>query len=172
MTVIVASTPTSKKINGNQERLEAIFHTVDTIKSDLSKCGMRLQACREFSGITPFATTNGSFTGTYGLPAGLLGLVIASLIAAFMSTISTHLNWGASYIVNDFYRRFIGKNPPGKTTGQGGPDFHYWVNGPGCHGCTFTAKCPAGLPYSPPDRGRNRIVVFATLVLVANKCGQ
>ncbi|MDG1261472.1 MAG: Na+:solute symporter [Flavobacteriales bacterium] len=41
------------------------------------------------------------------LPAGLLGLVVASLIAAFMSTISTHLNWGASYVVNDFYKRFI-----------------------------------------------------------------
>lgn len=41
------------------------------------------------------------------LPAGLLGLVIASLIAAFMSTISTHLNWGSSYVVNDFYQRFI-----------------------------------------------------------------
>jgi len=41
------------------------------------------------------------------LPKGLLGLVIASLIAALMSTISTHLNWGASYIVNDFYNRFI-----------------------------------------------------------------
>jgi len=41
------------------------------------------------------------------LPAGLLGLVVASLIAAFMSTISTHLNWGASYIVNDFYGRFV-----------------------------------------------------------------
>jgi len=41
------------------------------------------------------------------LPAGLLGLVIAALIAALMSTISTHLNWGSSYIVNDFYQRFI-----------------------------------------------------------------
>ncbi len=41
------------------------------------------------------------------LPAGLLGLVAASLIAAYMSTMSTHLNWGASYVVNDFYRRFI-----------------------------------------------------------------
>ena len=41
------------------------------------------------------------------LPAGLLGLVITSLIAAFMSTISTHLNWGSSYVVNDFYLRFI-----------------------------------------------------------------
>ncbi|HSJ67844.1 MAG TPA: sodium:solute symporter family protein [Anditalea sp.] len=41
------------------------------------------------------------------LPVGLLGVVLASLIAAFMSTISTHLNWGSSYIVNDFYVRFI-----------------------------------------------------------------
>ncbi|GJM34113.1 MAG: sodium/glucose cotransporter [Saprospiraceae bacterium] len=41
------------------------------------------------------------------LPPGLLGLVAASLIAAFMSTISTQLNLGASYLVNDFYQRFI-----------------------------------------------------------------
>ncbi len=41
------------------------------------------------------------------LPTGLLGLVVAALIAAFMSTIATHLNWGSSYIVNDFYCRFI-----------------------------------------------------------------
>jgi len=41
------------------------------------------------------------------LPKGLLGLVLASLIAAFMSTISTHLNWGASYMVNDIHGRFI-----------------------------------------------------------------
>ena len=41
------------------------------------------------------------------LPNGLLGVVIASLVAAFMSTISTHLNWGASYISHDYYRRFV-----------------------------------------------------------------
>ncbi|MGB3777444.1 MAG: sodium:solute symporter family protein [Tunicatimonas sp.] len=41
------------------------------------------------------------------LPTGLLGLVAASLIAAFMSTISTQLNLGASYLVNDFYQRFV-----------------------------------------------------------------
>jgi Na+/proline symporter len=41
------------------------------------------------------------------LPSGLLGLVVASLAAAYMSTISTHLNWGASYVVSDFYRRFV-----------------------------------------------------------------
>ena len=44
------------------------------------------------------------------LPPGLLGLVAASLIAAFMSTMSTQLNLGASYLVNDFYKRFINKS--------------------------------------------------------------
>ena len=44
------------------------------------------------------------------LPSGLLGLVIASLVAAYMSTISTHLNWGSSYIVNDFYKQQIKKD--------------------------------------------------------------
>ena len=44
------------------------------------------------------------------LPTGLLGLVLASLIAAFMSTISSHLNWGASYISIDFYKRFVKKD--------------------------------------------------------------
>lgn len=44
------------------------------------------------------------------LPAGWLGLVAASLIAAYMSTIATHLNWGSSYLVQDFYVRFINPN--------------------------------------------------------------
>ena len=43
------------------------------------------------------------------LPAGLLGLVFASLLAAFMSTVSTQLNWGASYVVHDLYARFSGQ---------------------------------------------------------------
>lgn len=41
------------------------------------------------------------------MPVGLLGLALASLMAAFMSTVSTHINWGASYIANDFYKRFV-----------------------------------------------------------------
>lgn len=41
------------------------------------------------------------------LPTGLLGIVVASLIAAYMSTISTHLNWGSSYVAYDFYKRFV-----------------------------------------------------------------
>ena len=41
------------------------------------------------------------------LPSGLTGLVLASFAAAYMSTISTQLNWGASYLVNDLYVRFL-----------------------------------------------------------------
>ena len=41
------------------------------------------------------------------LPSGMLGLMVAGLLAAYVSTISTHLNWGTSYLVHDLYRRFI-----------------------------------------------------------------
>jgi solute:Na+ symporter, SSS family len=41
------------------------------------------------------------------LPPGVLGLMVAGLLAAYVSTISTHLNWGTSYLVHDLYRRFI-----------------------------------------------------------------
>ena len=46
------------------------------------------------------------------LPRGWLGLMVAGLLAAYVSTIITHLNWGTSYLVHDFYQRFIA---PGKT---------------------------------------------------------
>jgi Na+/proline symporter len=41
------------------------------------------------------------------LPVGWLGLMVAGLLAAYVSTIATHLNWGGSYLVHDFYRRFM-----------------------------------------------------------------
>ncbi len=44
------------------------------------------------------------------LPAGLLGLLIAVFLAAYMSTIASQLNWGTSYLINDFYRRFVKRN--------------------------------------------------------------
>jgi Na+/proline symporter len=44
------------------------------------------------------------------LPVGLKGLLIAAFFAAYMSTIATHLNWGTSYVINDFYKRFIKKD--------------------------------------------------------------
>ena len=50
------------------------------------------------------------------LPAGWMGLMLGGLIAANSSTILTHLNWGASYLVHDFYRRFVS---------HGAPEHHY-----------------------------------------------
>jgi Na+/proline symporter len=54
------------------------------------------------------------------LPIGWMGLMVGGLVAANSSTILTHLNWGASYLVHDFYRRFV---RPGK------PDHHYVTAG-------------------------------------------
>ena len=48
------------------------------------------------------------------LPPGLLGLAAASLVGAYMSTVDTHLNWGASYLVEDIYRRFFRPNASGR----------------------------------------------------------
>jgi solute:Na+ symporter, SSS family len=50
------------------------------------------------------------------VPPGLLGLVVAGLLMAYVSTISTHLNWGTSYLVHDFYRRFVRPAGPSDTT--------------------------------------------------------
>ncbi len=54
------------------------------------------------------------------LPTGLLGLVFVSLMAAFMSTADTHINWGASYLVNDLYLRFLKPNAGNKETVRAG----------------------------------------------------
>ena len=49
------------------------------------------------------------------LPVGLKGLLLAAFFAAYMSTIATHLNWGTSYFINDFYKRFISPGRPEKS---------------------------------------------------------
>lgn len=54
------------------------------------------------------------------LPAGWLGLMVAGLLAAYVSTMITHLNWGTSYLVHDFYRRFVR---------PGAPERHYVLVG-------------------------------------------
>ena len=48
------------------------------------------------------------------MPAGLLGLALTGFLAAFLSTIDTQLNWGASYLINDFYKRFLVKSASDK----------------------------------------------------------
>lgn len=70
------------------------------------------------------------------LPAGFIGLMVGGLIAANSSTILTHLNWGASYLVHDFYQRFINKTASEK---------HYVFAGRLVTGALFFAA--AGMTY-------------------------
>lgn len=61
------------------------------------------------------------------LPAGLLGLLVVAFLSAFVSTVSTHLNWGASYVVNDFYKRFL--KPPNRFESEEAAEKHYvWIS--------------------------------------------
>lgn len=53
------------------------------------------------------------------LPTGLKGIMVAAMLAAFMSTIDTHLNWGASYLVNDVYQPYMVKNAT--------PNHYVWI---------------------------------------------
>lgn len=57
------------------------------------------------------------------LPAGLLGLLAVAFLAAFVSTVSTHLNWGASYVVNDFYKPFL--KPESEFESEAAAQKHY-----------------------------------------------
>jgi hypothetical protein len=71
LTVIIAHAVetgrVAKKITNNQERLEAVFHTVDTIKADLNRCGMRLQEAGKFFNIPAFEGSPGGFKVIYGM---------------------------------------------------------------------------------------------------------
>lgn len=76
LSIVVAnvshSTKYARKITDNQQVLESIFHTVDTIKSDLSKCGMRLQEAAQHFNIPLFENTPSSFKILYGIASQVL----------------------------------------------------------------------------------------------------
>ena len=59
----------TKKVASNQEKLETIFHAVDSIKSDLNKCGMLLQEAAAAFGLTFFESSRSGFKATFGLSA-------------------------------------------------------------------------------------------------------
>lgn len=69
---IATSTHHSKRILTNQEILESIFHTVDTMKSDLTKCGMRLQQANEYFKLNLIQVDEAWFKVIYGLGGGTL----------------------------------------------------------------------------------------------------
>ena len=103
------------------------------------------------------------------LPAGFIGLMVGGLIAANSSTILTHLNWGASYLVHDFYRRFIT---------QRRDEQHYVLAGRlatvRLFVCSSAHRLPARhregcLRHHPADWRRHRAAVSRPLVLVARQ---
>ena len=65
-------TTATKKLSENQQVLEAIFHTVDTIKSDLGNCGMRLQEASFYYNLKPFEHTDTGYKLCFGVTSGFL----------------------------------------------------------------------------------------------------
>jgi len=61
------------------------------------------------------------------LPTGMLGLLAVAFLSAFVSTVSTHLNWGASYVVNDFYKRYI-KTPDEFESEEQAGKHYVWIS--------------------------------------------
>ena len=99
--VLVQTYRSEKQAVSSEERMEVRYHTAAARGH-----GALAKAFPEVE--DGFLRDDIAYPGMIArLPAGLLGLVVASLIAAHMSTVATHLNWGASYVVNDFYLRFI-----------------------------------------------------------------
>ena len=102
------------------------------------------------------------------LPTGVLGLVFASLLAAFMSTVSTQVNWGASYLVNDLYARFSNQRDEATLHARGalgvGP-----AGGDRGDGVVLHGQRGRGVPVHHPDRHRTGAGAPAALVLVAGQ---
>ena len=103
------------------------------------------------------------------MPAGLRGLMVATFLAAFMSTMDTHLCWGASYMVNDVYRRFLRSEPLRAALCRGVAD----------HGCAARGGRrgrgladgldPARVDLHHRTHGRGRARLAPALVLVAGE---
>ena len=104
------------------------------------------------------------------VPPALRGIVIAGFMAAFMSTIATQLNWGASYLVSDFYRRFIKRDADDK---------HYVLISrlatvllviASAWGFGAAVGHPFGMASRAGSRRGHRRRLPAALVLVADQC--
>lgn len=72
MSNLSESTAYSKKVTTNQQKMEAIFHTVEMLRSDLTKCGMRLQEAAKFFSFPLFENSDYSFKVNYGIEKEIL----------------------------------------------------------------------------------------------------
>ena len=99
------------------------------------------------------------------LPSGVLGFVVASLVSAYISTVSSHLNWGASYVVNDVYVRFLRKNST--AAGAGCENFDGSPDGDCGNRRLATGNGLPGIPAGADNRRWYRPAVHTALVLDA-----
>ena len=102
------------------------------------------------------------------LPSIVLGLVVASLIAAFMSTVSTSINWGASYLTNDLYRRFFAPDASQAQLVFAGRVASALVTVIGAIAAFFCPRHCHGIPISNCHRYRAWISINFKMVLVAH----
>jgi SSS family solute:Na+ symporter len=104
----------------NMQRMSACRNERDAVKATIfyalfQSIRLWLWVPVALVSIVWFPVLNEPYSDTHAYPLvmrdalgpGLLGLLVTSFLAAFMSTIDTHLNWGASYLMNDVYRRFL-----------------------------------------------------------------
>ena len=103
------------------------------------------------------------------LPAGMKGLLVASLFAAYRSTMETHLNWGSSYLIIDFYQRFIGRGKIGTTllVGVARADRVSHDRGRRVHAVALHGE--RGVPTAAVRRRGDGAHLPAALVLVAHQ---
>ena len=104
------------------------------------------------------------------LPPGLLGLAAASLAGAYMSTVDTHLNWGASYVVEDVYRRFFRPAAGASRVRGGGADRDRPADGGGGAAHPLHRHRPGRLRAAASDRSRDRAALHRPLAVVADQC--
>ncbi len=103
------------------------------------------------------------------LPASLRGLMVAAFIAAFMSTIATQLNWGASYLVNDFYKRFLKPSESDRHYVRHLTAGHRAAHHRLGHRHVLHGFHRVGLEAAAGNRRRDRARAPAALVLVAHQ---
>jgi solute:Na+ symporter, SSS family len=104
------------------------------------------------------------------LPTGLIGIVLASLIAAVMSTLSTHLNWGSSYVVNDFYQRFLKPDASDKELVAVGRISTVLLMVLAAILALALSSALGSLQNTIANWSRNRCNFYLALVLVENQC--
>ena len=103
------------------------------------------------------------------LPAGFAGFMVAGIFAAYRSTIETHLNWGTSYLVHDFYQRFIRPGSIAARARLRRPARYRAADGARRALHPRARQCKERVQPAALDRRRNRSDLPAALVLVADQ---